>query len=1294
MRKFARICLYGAAAVACLLAVLLLLVKLALDRVPQYQEEIKARIFRQTGLHVAFQHVSPSLRWYGPELLFDRIELRSHDDRRVLARAASGRIGADIRQFLHGGRLFAGRIELVSPDLTIVRLGPHSFALAAEIELNRPASANEALTLDDVPAGTLEIRTGRIALQDWNPQLPQLLLERVNLVLRRGADAISLDLAAQLPTVLGGTLGASGVVTGLADPATPDWNGRLQASGISFAGWRQLVPDYLGNLAAGSGEFRLAARGRGPDLAHAALDFTATAVETRIDAGATARFERIGGTVALDHAADRWTLSGRRVVAVSPGHKDPPSEFNVSWRVADAALVELQARASYLRVEGLLPLVGLLPQKELRERLIAAAPTGVWQDATLQLSRATPADPWALDVRARFTEAGVAPLGNAPGFRGLSGEIAGNATGGHVRLTGDTALMAWPAQWPQPVGFDALQGTLYWKRDPDGLLIATPALDLHNADGALHALMALRLPASGDSPQLTLVAQVDDARVPSVRYYLPRGIIGAQTLTWLDQAFIAGRLAHADVVLQGNLRQFPFRDGGGRFVARAQLEGMTLNVGEGWPLIEDMKGIAEFHNEGLTMQLQAARTLGLRLDSGDAEFADFKTGELRIHAAGSGDADEAIRFLRATPLDAQTDGAFSAVEGKGAISGNVDLFLPFRDFVHRRILVHAHLGGVTLSHPGLPFDATDLRGDLDIDGGPVARADVRGQLLGGPVRLTARAPRKRPLLRTQLDLHGAFGGDALRAALGLPAGLILRGAADWQGTMVIANAPNRERALHVSSTLAGLDSQLPAPLGKAPARAVAATLDLDWPVTGGLLMTVGLGDIAHAAFAYASGAGGDRLTHAAVLFGAGNPGFSDAQIINIGGHIDRLSLDGWQPLLAGGGATGAGGGGSGGDGKPLSYYLHDARLSVDRIDLLGVALHKVDLSLERVTDHWKVGFSGPQTEGTVTLPADDAAPLDIAFRRLRADDADDSAHEAAGAAANTAARAAAGAPAPVSPASVPALNVAIDDLAWGDRHLGNVEGKLSRVADGVTLDHLTVTSPSFTIKASGDWRGKDPGLGHLNGVLQSSDVGTTLTQLGYADILTAKSGRVDFDLNWSGVPSAEALRDSTGRLKVELERGQVLGIKPGAGRLLGLASIAELPRRLTLDFSDLTDKGLAFDTVRGDFDLRGGDAYTDDVLLKGPAAEVGLIGRVGLKSRDYDQTAKVTGNFGNSLPLAALAGGPATAAVVLLFSQVFKQPLNGLTRAYYRITGSWDNPSIERVKGAEAAASTNAEAAK
>ena len=33
----------------------------------------------------------------------------------------------------------------------------------------------------------------------------------------------------------------------------------------------------------------------------------------------------------------------------------------------------------------------------------------------------------------------------------------------------------------------------------------------------------------------------------------------------------------------------------------------------------------------------------------------------------------------------------------------------------------------------------------------------------------------------------------------------------------------------------------------------------------------------------------------------------------------------------------------------------------------------------------------------------------------------------------------------------------------------------------------------------------------------------------------------------------------------------------------------------------------------------------------------------------------------------------------MLFSQIFKEPLKGVARAYYHIGGDWDNPVVERI---------------
>jgi uncharacterized protein YhdP len=125
-------------------------------------------------------------------------------------------------------------------------------------------------------------------------------------------------------------------------------------------------------------------------------------------------------------------------------------------------------------------------------------------------------------------------------------------------------------------------------------------------------------------------------------------------------------------------------------------------------------------------------------------------------------------------------------------------------------------------------------------------------------------------------------------------------------------------------------------------------------------------------------------------------------------------------------------------------------------------------------------------------------------------------------------------------------------------------------------------------------------------------------------------------------------------------------------------SIVALPRRLSLDFRDVLDKGFGFDEISGDFRIEDGNAYTCNLSLKGPAADIGIAGRAGLGSRDYDQTAIVSVNVGNTLPIVgAVVAGPQVAAALIIFSQIFKKPLQEMGQIYYGIEGSFDDPLVE-----------------
>jgi uncharacterized protein YhdP len=71
---------------------------------------------------------------------------------------------------------------------------------------------------------------------------------------------------------------------------------------------------------------------------------------------------------------------------------------------------------------------------------------------------------------------------------------------------------------------------------------------------------------------------------------------------------------------------------------------------------------------------------------------------------------------------------------------------------------------------------------------------------------------------------------------------------------------------------------------------------------------------------------------------------------------------------------------------------------------------------------------------------------------------------------------------------------------------------------------------------------------------------------------------------------------------------------------------------------------------------------------------------VDLPGEVYQQAAVISAQVGNTLPIVgAVVGGPAAAAAMLLFSQIFKKPLQEVGQVFYGISGSWEDPAIESI---------------
>jgi len=84
--------------------------------------------------------------------------------------------------------------------------------------------------------------------------------------------------------------------------------------------------------------------------------------------------------------------------------------------------------------------------------------------------------------------------------------------------------------------------------------------------------------------------------------------------------------------------------------------------------------------------------------------------------------------------------------------------------------------------------------------------------------------------------------------------------------------------------------------------------------------------------------------------------------------------------------------------------------------------------------------------------------------------------------------------------------------------------------------------------------------------------------------------------------------------------------------------------------------------------------------MEGRAADIGIIGSIDLVQRQYDQTAVVSAQLGNTLPLVgAIAAGPIIGGGLFILKEILKQPLREAGQVQYRITGPWENPVVAKV---------------
>lgn len=861
-----------------------------------------------------------------------------------------------------------------------------------------------------------------------------------------------------------------------------------------------------------------------------------------------------------------------------------------------------------------------------------------------------------------------------PGLQGLRARFALNQNVGAMAFDHTDLQVVHPVRLVGPLQFSDIRGLVRWQKHADGWRFQTPDLQAFLQGLPLEVVADADL-APERKPRLNLELSMGPGDLTAVPSLLPTGLLHPRGEAWCRNAFESGHLEAVHLSLHGDLAQFPFDQGEGLFAVDFAVSNADMRYSPKWPLLPGASGHGVVVGRHLQAVISQARFVSSPTSDIVLSVADLSSHDpyLLIDGTVHANLPDTKEILAQSPLEGLAK-RLGAVEIDDRFNVTLALNIGLRHNSPSNVNGKVALKGNELRsvHDGLVLQ--DVSGTIDFADHHWAGRGLQATLDGTPVTLDAEGGQGAQQGDTDITLAGQANPPFITHYLQkyvptvhhwLAAGgrlNVLAGSALWQAHLhlpaAVADAPPPPRQLKIESSLQGLALALPWPFGKPAESVLPFSLNTTLGDPAAHLTRLQFGDQATLGVRHGGAEGSAQMLGLEVALGAGET-LRGATGMNFHGKVPVFSVDDWRSLFQHADALGNG------PELPLAYQLQ-----IDQVNALGQHFPAVKINGSRNTRFWSASIDSPQIAGTLRGGRSAVgAPLLVQMNRLWLEPmkgGDDTAK--------------------VDPRTLKTIDLRCESFRYGSIDFGRAALRTVQIADGQRLESLSFTQPAFSLNATGEWTLREQAHhSQFDIKLEAGALGPMLGAFGF-QMAAIEDGatRLGISAGWDGMPSEFSLARLNGKLSLQVDAGRFLDIDPGSGRIFGLLSLQTLPRRLALDFSDLFDKGFAFDRIDGNFALEDGNAYTNDLRMEGPAARIEVTGRTGLAAKDYDQRATVTPEFSAGLPLAGALFGPAgigVGAALYLSQQVFTEipeKIDSLLSSDYLITGAWQDPKIEK----------------
>jgi len=983
---------------------------------------------------------------------------------------------------------------------------------------------------------------------------------------------------------------------------------------------------------------------------------------------------RLSGNVGFVREQDHQILTGDDILIDLPHHLWPNTGFSVQFSESANLTpilqkiyidyLDLKDSSEFLQASGFLPaayepfLTKFNPQGEIRH-----FKADIHQPMI---------DPPVISTAMDFSSVSINAWKNFPGVTNLKGSISWDGTQGVLQLDSAQSTVVLNDLFKEPLSFEKLTGDLYWQKDAHGTWILTAKkIQAVNADIAAEASATLNIPLH-DSPVIDLTGYFKVLDASHVSRYLPLKIFDSNLEIWLNSAFQSGYASEGTAILQGRLHDFPFDKGNGKFIISGNVHDIELNYAPHWPVIQHLNGKLIFSSRSMVVDVKSGQILNVPIQHAHGEIPNLGGDNiqmLNVQGIVQGDLAAGFHFIHQSPLQKTIGKRLSELAMQGPMHLALKLDLPLKNLDATKVQ-----GDVAFSHaifnlPHWNFKVDTLKGAFRFTENSITALGITGHLFNKPILLS---------LTTKMDeiqaiMEGNINVTDIESWLHLPLSETMQGVTHYEATLFL---PTEKRArdstkVIVQSDLKGITVNLPGVLAKKSAEKTDLQFSMNINENQPLKTKLSYKKLFTAAMVLERTDQQLHLVSADLHLGTGDVNWPNQSGIRITGNIEKMDWATLEPYVSKVFTK---------EEKTKTTKLlinfdmfRGIDVRVNQLNLAGLKLNNIRIQLSRTLHAFLLNLTNANMNGQITFPS--SGTVSAKFERLYF--VPDLLSK--------------GAQTPIDPRKLPAISFEGDDVRYEDVNLGRVTFALVPERNGAAIRELRLSSSAYQLNATGQWlSGAAQSRTFLAGDIKTDNLSTLLKAWGLASTnLVGSKGSMHFDLNWPGAPYHPSVQGLSGNVSLNLGAGRIINLsdstdaKMGLGRILNVLSLQSLPRRLSLNFSDLFEKGYSFDYMKGDFTLKNGNAMTQNTRLSGPIASIEMLGRIGLAAKDFDIKLRVTAYVTASLPVvAAIAtANPIAGVAAWMVDKVVSPEVSKITTYEYVITGPWDNPIWDQTRG-------------